>query len=207
MKVVNVPIGSKGIDTVTVLNSTTCDRLKLTGVDFVVRYLGGVTDDELNVILTSGLGVQLVTYSRAVGWMPDSEMGVSDGQTDVTRLKTLGVPENMVLWLDLEGSGGSSVGTGAWAAARSSVVTQAGYIAGLYVGSGCILSGPELYALANVKRYWRAFNSGIPDIQCGYSQFQLYPPDQMLAGIEVDYDYSTSDYTGRVPTMLVADTV
>jgi hypothetical protein len=205
MQVTAVPVGSKGFDTVTVLTAGSAAALKAAGANFVVRYLGGITPSELSEIVSTGLGCQLVTYSRAPGWLPTAAMGTSDGTNDVAQLQALGVPGGALLWIDLEGSGGDAADTAAWVTARAAEIVAAGYIAGLYVGSGCVLNGTQLYDLVDITRYWRAFNSGLPEpLPCGYCQFQLYPPNQPVAGVEIDYDYSAFDYEGRAPTMLTA---
>jgi hypothetical protein len=131
-------------------------------------------------------------------------MGAQDGALDVSRLKALGVPSTMVVWIDLEGSAGNAADTAVWVEARAKVLVDAGYIAGLYVGSGCVLNGQQLYALVNITRYWRAFNSGIETPECGWVQMQLFPPNQTLDGVLVDLDVTQEDYHGRLPTMLTA---
>lgn len=203
MKLASVPVAARGIDTVTTIGSAVAIALAAAHIDFVVRYLGGITEQELEGVLSSGLGLELVTYSRAPGWLPNAGMGTSDGNTDVSRLKALGVPAGMLLWLDLEGSGGSAADTSAWIEARAAAVVAGGYEAGLYVGDGCVLDAAELYAIPNVTRYWRAFNQGIPEPACGFAQQQLYEPEQTLCGLSVDYNVAARDYRGRAPTMLI----
>jgi hypothetical protein len=114
MNVVPILSGSKGADTDTVLTAASAAALAKQGVTFVVRYLGSVTPEEIVAITSAGVGVSLVTFSRAPGWMPTAALGASDGATDVARLKALGVPTEMVVWIDLEGSGGSAADTAAW---------------------------------------------------------------------------------------------
>jgi hypothetical protein len=204
MNIAPVPVGSIGFDCVTTLDSTSAARMKGVGFDFAVRYLGGVSVSEMGDILGAGLGLELVTYSRAPGWTPSAALGSQDGAQDVAQLHALGVGAGMVVWIDLEGSGGDMSATTEWINARSQALVAAGYIAGVYVGSGCVLDGAQLYALPHVSRYWRAFNEGIPVPSCGFCQMQLYPPDQTVEGIEIDHDATQQDYSGRVPTMLVA---
>jgi hypothetical protein len=202
MKIVNVPVGAIGIDTVTAITETSVQIIK-EKVDFVVRYLGGVSTTEIALITEAGLGVQLVTYSRAPGWMPSATMGAEDGDTDVVRLKALGIPEGMVVFIDLEGSGGDAADTASWVNARAKTITQAGYIAGLYIGDSCVLDAEQLYSLPDIKRYWVAFNRGTPVPSCGVCMRQLFPPNQTLGGIYIDWDSVQADYSNRVPTMLV----
>jgi hypothetical protein len=204
MQIAPVPVGSRGADMVTVLTSSTAAGLKALGYDFVVRYLGGLSFTELSEILSAGLGCQLVTYSRAPGWLPTAAMGASDGANDVAQLKALGVPEGVLLWIDLEGSGDDATDTAGWVEARAAAIVAAGYVAGLYVGSGCVLDGPQLYALGSVTRYWRAYNAGIPEPDpAGFCQYQLFPGEMTVGGVLVDIDFAQQDYKGRVPIMLI----
>jgi hypothetical protein len=202
MKVIPTPVASRGIDCTTVLDSSSAGKLKSAGIDFVVRYLGGVSSEEAQEILAAGLGLQFVSYSRAPGWMPTSAMGSSDGALDLQHLKSVGALPGVTVWIDLEGSAGTAADTAAWIEVRSFILVQAGFLVGLYVGNQCVLNGTQLYALPHVTRYWRAFNEGIPQPQCGWCQFQLNPADQMIAGVEVDYDCTQEDYEGRTPTMM-----
>ena len=204
MRVVEVPFGCRGVDCDTVLTEKTASALSAEHVDFVVRYLGSISTMEIGAILGADLGLELVTFAHDPGWMPSATLGAEDGDTDVMHLKALGIPEEMVVWIDLEGSGGNAADTAAWVNARAKAIIQAGYLVGLYVGDGCVLNAQELYALPNITHYWRGFNQGIPEPSCGFCQFQLFPPNQMLASVQVDHDYSQSDYEGRVPTMLVS---
>lgn len=202
MNVVPIVPGSRGLDTDTPISANLAKTFYALKFDFVVRYLSDVTVAELGAILASGLGLALVTHARAPGWLPTEAMGASDGAADVAALKALGVPSSMVLFIDLEGSGGDAIDTAAWADARSKAVVDAGYIAGLYVGDRCVLSAAELYVLPNVTRYWTGFNRGIPEPQCGWCLLQLFPPDQVVAGLQADLDCSQQDYAGRLPTMI-----
>lgn len=204
MKVVSVPLGSRGADMAQALTSAAAQALRGAGLDYVCRYLGGLDPHELDEILAADLGLQLVTYSRAPGWAPSRAIGQSDGATDLAHLQALSVPAGALVWIDLEGVSGTAADTAAWIDARSAVLVGAGYVAGAYVGDSPILNGAELYALVHVSRYWRGFNQGIPEPKCGWCQLQTFPPNQMLAGIEIDRDFAQSDYAGRVPLMLVA---
>lgn len=204
MKLAIAPVGSRGIDCDTVLIAAKAQALAQSNVDFVTRYLGSLTVPELQTILAAGLGLGLVTFSRAPGWTPSASQGTQDGALDVAHLRALGVPQGMLAWIDLEGSGGDVATTAAWASARAKEVKAAGFEAGIYVGSGCVLSATQLYQLP-VTRYWRAFNQGIPEPACGFCQMQLFPPNRSLDGVLVDVDITCADYLRRAPTLLVAD--
>jgi hypothetical protein len=204
VKVVPVPLGSRGADMAAALTFTNAADLKTAGLDYVTRYVGGISGAELALIHAAGLGLQLVTYSRAPGWTPSAALGAGDGAGDVAHLHALGIPAGMLVWIDLEGVSGSAADVIAWVEARAAALVGAGYIAGLYVGAGEVLNAAQLYALRGVTRYWRAFNQGIPEPRCGWCQFQTFPPNQTLHGVEIDRDFVQSDYEGRTPLMLVA---
>ena len=204
MRIIQTPIGSRGADMASALTAESAAGLKAEGLFFVVRYLGGLSTDELAAILATGLAVGLVTYSRAPGWHPSAAIGATDGAVDVAHLTALGIPKGALVWIDLEGSSGDSAATAAWLTSRAAEIVAAGYVAGVYVGDGCVLNGPELYAVPGVTRYWGAFNRGIPEPQCGFCQRQLYPPNQVLAGVEIDYDTPSGDYEGRTPSVLAS---
>jgi len=205
VRVLPVPLGSRGADMAAALTCANAADLKAAGLDYVVRYVGGITGAELSLLLDAGLGVQLVTYSRAPGWIPSAVVGAADGSKDVDRLRELGVPAGMLVWIDLEGVNGSAADVAGWVESRAAVLVAAGYVAGLYVGAGETLSAAQLYAIPNVTRYWRAFNAGIPEPRCGWCHFQTFPPNQMLHGVQIDRDFVQADYEGRVPLMLAAD--
>ncbi|MGO8992371.1 MAG: glycoside hydrolase domain-containing protein [Polyangiaceae bacterium] len=204
MKIAPCSVGARGFDTATALDAATVAALKSAGFDFAVRYLGGVDVAEATLILNAGLGLQLVTYSAAPGWTPSAALGTLEGQTDVTQLRALGAPTGLTVWIDLEGAAGDAASVTDWVNARSGVLVSAGFVAGLYVGNASVLDAAALYALPNVSRYWRAFNAGIPEPACGFCQMQLYPPSQVVQGVDVDLDVVQEDYEGRLPTLLVA---
>jgi hypothetical protein len=206
MKVVNVPTGSRGIDCDTTLTASSIASIQAEmSVDYVVRYLSALTSDEVDAILAAGVGLQLINFAHAPGWLPSAELGTQDGEVDIVHLKSLDIPTGMVVWIDLEGSGGGVVNTTDWVNARSLVLSQYGYIPGLYVGDSCILNAAQLYALPNIHRYWKAFNAGIPEVACGYCQFQAFPPNRVIGQVLSDIDFSCLDYKMRSATMLVSD--
>jgi len=144
------PFPAFGFDCVTVMTAARATALKAAGMTFAIRYLGSVTASELAIIMAAGLMFMPVTFSRAPGWIPTAAMGTSDGNTDVQHLKSVGVPEGCTVWIDLEGTAGSAQAVAAWVNARAAVIKAAGYDVGLYVGSGDVLNGQQLYALAEL---------------------------------------------------------
>jgi hypothetical protein len=193
-----------GIDTVQALDFDDCSHLLEHGFDFVVRYLGGLTPKELERILISGLALMPVTYSRAPGWAPTGELGERDGDKAVERLRTLGMPDGVTVWLDLEGCAGPASGTADWVNAWSLVIKSAGYQAGLYVGAQPGGLGPEeLWRLPYTTRYWRSCSRVPEPANRGWCMQQLRPPNIKLGQLTVDVDVIESDFRGGLPTWAV----
>lgn len=205
MNVQPAPFPALGFDTTTVMDASRVQGLKAAGMVFAIRYLGSLTSNEVAVILGGGLGLMPVTYSRMPGWSPTAEMGTEDGNLDVQHLTAAGLPKGCTVWIDLEGVSptATAADTAAWVNARATVIRQAGYDVGLYVGSADLLSAQQLYALAQIDRYWHSL-SDVPTPSCGFALIQLYKTIT-LAGTEVDIDTVQYDYKDRLPLMVFAD--
>jgi hypothetical protein len=184
------------------MTSERASALKAVGMTFAVRYLGSITAEELQIILGAGLLFMPVTFSRAVGWVPTPGMGTSDGNLDVRNLKAAGIPQGVTTWIDLEGTAGNAQEVSAWVIERATVLNNAGYNTGLYVGAECGLTGDQLYALPNINRYWRSLSDVIPP-SCGWCLMQAYKTIT-LAGTEIDVDYVQYDYEERLPMMVAS---
>ncbi len=197
------PFPALGFDCDTVLTATSAAALKAAGMTFAIRYLGSVTAAELAAILGAGLMFMPVTFSRAPGWIPTAALGTSDGQTDVQHLTSAGIPKGCTVWIDLEGTAGSAAAVAAWVNARAAVIKAAGYDVGLYVGAGDVLNGQQLYALAQIDRYWKSLSDVPTPENCGFSMLQLWK-SIMLAGTFVDIDCIQYDYEDRLPLMVAA---
>jgi hypothetical protein len=201
MKVVHAPFPSLGFDTVCPINEHTAPALKAAGMSFAIRYLGSVTSGELDIILNAGLLFMPVTFSRSPGWVPTTGMGIVDGKKDVEHLTQAGIPTGVSVWIDLEGVNGPANMVSEWVNDRAGVLSSAGYIPGLYVGSGCVLNADQLYAL-RVTHYWKSLSMA-PEPHCGFCMIQLYKTTT-VAGVEVDCDVICHDYKDRLPIMVSA---
>ena len=170
------------------------------GFDGIIAYLGGnFTMPLLENATSIGMGVVPVNFSRAPGWIPTAELGEQDATSSTAKLAALGVPtDGLVDWCDLEGAGADPT---AYLNAWSNVVSSDGRLSGLYVGSGCVLSGPELYALPKFTRYWRSL-SLVPEPACGFCMTQLYPTTT-FAGVSVDVDFACKDFENRSATWII----
>ena len=202
-------VGARGVDSVPFSVGGTAaqaKRLRETGVDFLVGYLGTINKHRLDHVLDAGLAFMPVTYAGEY----------FDGPADeLAHLKALAIPVGTTVWLDLEGEKSFNWPAqdlinkiNAWARA----LQTAGYVAGLYVGSPQPLTGDELARLA-VTRYWKAPSrvldrngkawdgpSGI-----GFCAWQMWPQrnwpnDTDPNRVFVDVNMVGEDFRERVPT-------
>jgi hypothetical protein len=200
-------VGSKGFDTIAHIDSVAAKRLRTAGMDYAVRYLGSLTSTELDGMLEAGLKVMPVTYGMKHGTQLSSELGRKFGNSTVNNAKAAGVPVNTTVWLDLEDCKGNAQEVSDFVNQWAFVVKDAGFMPGLYVGFGAVLSSQELYALG-VVRYWQSLSKEtdarglLAEPNCGWCMIQLYPPNQQCVGVQIDYDVIQADYKGRVPNWI-----
>jgi glycoside hydrolase-like protein len=196
MIAVKAHVGQLGVDLDTPLSAASCAILKGKGISFVVRYLGDVTTSELLTVLDVGLLMGFVQHPRCAALT--AALGQVDGQHAVQEANALNLPDGVTLWCDLESWTGDAISyVNEW----SGIVTDAGFIAGLYVGYAAVpLTGVELAQLASTA-YWRSI-SEVPEPQgVGFCMTQLRPGDQMLGALEIDYDVCEADFKGRYPVL------
>jgi len=198
MQTRSLSTGGIGVDLDTVLTSPQCEMLFRGGVQFVIRYLGDLTQQEAETIVGSGLELMAVTHPRSI---VDVAYGQLDGDHSVQRAQWAGLPVGIHLWLDLEGWTGDAIGyVNAWAAR----VQAAGFLAGLYVGATSDPLTPEQLRDLRVTAYWRSC-SRVPEPEgVGFMMSQLRPGDLSRMGLLVDLDVVEHDYLGRTPVAAVA---
>lgn len=198
MRAVPIPPASLGVDTVLRFTPAMCAAMKVENIDFVIRYLGSIDTSECDIILSSGLGLMVVTYAQHF-----------DGMTTAAELRSLGLPQGTTVWLDVEGCTQTPVELVKLINAWCYAVKAAGYYPGLYVGANALLTSGELYALA-AERYWHSCSRVVDrdlasaEPQCGWAMIQLTPGNTQRAGYVVDVNVTQQDYRGRAPTMAVA---
>jgi hypothetical protein len=190
----SAPVGARGIDTVAPIDAVHAAALRAAEMDFAVRYLGSVTSQEIDAILTAGLAFIPVTYANHL-----------DSVQAVAALHALWLPAGATVFLDVENDAAMdpaslSAKINAWADA----VRIAGFEPGLYVAAGCPLTSAELYAL-HVVRYWKGGSrivdrhGQLAEPACGWCMLQLVPSvprgDPPLL---VDVDVLLEDFRGRV---------
>ena len=194
------PVGSRFIDTVVKINPTIAASLKAAGVDGVFRYLGSIDSKEVSAILGAGLMLGAVCFSRAPGWQPSASIGASDGASMVAHAKSAGLLPGMTLWVDFEGPSGTATDQMAYINSCADQITAAGYVAGLYVGLSA-LNPAQLFS-TRVHAYWKSL-SNVPTPTCGFQVYQIYPTTK-IANVELDVDFTGSDYAHRQPMVMAA---
>ena len=190
-----LPVAAKGIDTSAVLTDAALVDIVAAGGSFCGRYLPSLTTSEITRIHAHGCGLQTFNYSRAPGWVPSAALGAADGARDVAQMKALGLPAGHLHRFDLEGCKGPAAATKAHVEAWAAAVVAAGYKAGLYVGyAPGGLDEAALYALANVTSYMQSCSRCPEPATRGFSQRQLYPGNQKLPHVVVDWDVAQLDF-------------
>ena len=192
-----------GFDCDTPLSADRARQFFAQGYKFCLRYLSrrqasskDLTELEATGILNSGLALMPVQHARRQGWSANQALGRQDGQEASGNAKTIGFPDRVSLWCDLEGENSSAEAQDVidYCEAWYEAVSATGYIPGLYVGVGELLTGQQLYDLP-FQHYWRA-QSQVPDIPSrGYQVIQLGPSIQ-INGVWIDLDVAQSDKEG-----------
>ena len=196
--------GAKGVDTVLTFSKGLAERFKAAGYAYVVRYLGALTDYEVEAILAGGLALLAVSYSRRHGWLPNGTLGAQDGMLAVQHARAANLPIGLTLFCDLEGPGGTGTDSVAYVNAWAHAVQAGGYIAGLYVGYGIQLTAQELYSCLAVTAYWDSCSKN-PDVaKRGFQMVQEYPPNKRVCGLQVDTNVIQPDFFGDTPVWVIA---
>ncbi len=204
-----VEVGARGVDSLPFSNSGTPEqarKLRASGIDFLVGYLGAISPERVAGVLAAGLGFMPVTFGGRATF---------DGAAAVQACQALGLPTGVTVWLDLEGGELLKVPAqvvaqrvNAWA----ETMNAAGFEPGLYLGAPQPFTAEELYAL-KVRRYWKA-PSRIFDRNgqvsagpaCGFCVYQLWPQGNWRdSGVFVDVNFVQQDFRGRVPTAAFAE--
>jgi len=199
----NAFVGARGTDSVQVIDGAHAQALKDWGMDFAIRYLGSVTSYEVDTILNADLAFMPVTFGLKHGTPLHQALGLMYGDRSSKQAKAIGIPSGATVWLDLEDCTGTAQEISAFVNAWASVVKGEGFMPGLYVGAGAVLSSAELYALG-VVRYWQSLSKEIDqrgqlaEPNCGWSMIQLFP-SVTIEGVFVDVDVIQQDYKNRVP--------
>ena len=202
-----------GFDCDTPLSADLAHKFFGQGYKFCFRYLStgqvssqDLTEQEATDILNSGLALMPVQHARKHGWSPNQTLGQKDGQEASANAETVGFPDRVSLWCDLEGVNSSAQAQDVidYCEAWYEAVSAAGYRPGLYVGAEALLSARQLYDLP-FQHYWRS-QSQVPDIpHRGYQVIQFGPSVQ-INGVWIDLDVALNDNQGGAAQWLRVNT-
>jgi hypothetical protein len=200
-----------GFDTIAKLDAVAASRLVDAGLSFGVRYVAlgapatrDLDDLELDALTDAGLAMMAVQYARTDHW--NAITGLADGKAAARNALAAGFPPDANLWCDAEGAFSNADVAIVYGAAWYEGATAEGCTElGIYVGAGFAppLSESELFHGLPFRRYWRSL-SHVQNVGTrGYQMLQLYPDDQVIAGVRVDLDVVQSDYLGSRPRWAV----
>jgi hypothetical protein len=206
----------RGFDTATALTAADATAFAAAGFVFAIRYVSRTTPEaagdlsaaEAAVILQAGLALMAVQHCEAEGWTPSAQLGTAYGQAAAANAAAAGLPPGVSLWLDLEGvaSGTSAQVVVMYCNAWYDVVAAAGYLPGLYVGVGQVLTGEQLYHDLKFHYYWTPTSQYVPTIAVrGSCLRQTINAGFELDGIAYDEDTTIADTSGHTPVWLVAE--
>jgi hypothetical protein len=202
--------GAIGFDMATAVNSADARRYASRGYQFCIRYISrdddtrryneangtpDLSEREAEQILAAGLALMVVQHCPLKGWQPTGPLGKAYGENAASYAADAGLPENVNLWLDLEGIAENTdhqdiIGyCNAWFAA----VATGGYAPGVYIGFDVWLSPDELFLNLKTKHYWRAAGD-IPDIS--HRGYQLFQHISDPGPFEFDWDVARDDALG-----------
>jgi hypothetical protein len=153
-----------------------------------------ITAKEVENFMAAGLGLMLYQRVRNPGWLPSATLGKADAEVFLAKATGAGYLAGGSAWDDLEGIGGNSGATIAYANEKAADL-KATYVPGDYIGDDVPLTGDELYHDLIVGSFWRSV-SHVPDVSVrGYQLVQLVE-DVSVAGILVDISLARADKLG-----------
>jgi len=201
--------GELGFDCNQTLSEAHAQEFRKAGFVFALRYLSrstpgashDLTFDEASTITASGLGLMAVQHVMKAGWSPTAALGTSQGQAAAANAQAAGLPPGINVWLDLEGvaQGTAAQDVADYCNAWLAEVAPAGYLPGLYVGSGAVLDGEQLYEMLSFTYYWRS-GSNVPEVATrGYCMVQTIDASFEIDEVAYDSNEVQADELGHVP--------
>jgi hypothetical protein len=208
--------GLRGFDTATVLTAADATSFAAAGFRYAIRYVSRTTPEaaadlsaaEATAILQAGLALMAVQHCEAEGWTPSEQLGTAYGQAAAANAAAAGLLPGVNLWLDLEGVASDTAAqiVVAYCNAWYDAVAAAGYLPGLYVGVGQVLTGEQLYYDLKFQYYWTPPSQYVPTIAVrGSCLRQTINAGFELDGIAYDEDMTIADTRGHTPVWLVAE--
>jgi len=198
MRAAIAKIAAKGIDTIQPISVKNALDLQDRGIEFVVRYVNSISQAEIDGLLHAKMPFMLVTFAKEYNFAQLYD-----------RLKLLNIPSQATVYFDLEAEKAENVPQIIKKSNNiARMLKSADKIPGLYYGAGLQLTSSELYQL-EFTRYWESCSKELDRFnkesspRCDPCMIQLYPPNQDLCGLKVDYDVVQMDFNNRLPTWIV----
>ena len=211
--------GLSGFDINLVLSASQAQDFKSAGYDFCIRYIprtaalaaNNLTNAEASDILNAGLALMAVQHVALPGWAPTAALGTAYGSYAATYAgEVVGLPQGINIWCDLEEVANSTAAADviAYCQAWYAAVSAGGYVPGIYIGWGIVLTDEQLYQDLSFQHYWRAYN-GQPVATRGYQLIQrdAKPLNSVTADTDdntFDPDVTQNDKLGGTALWLVA---
>jgi len=170
-----------------------------------------LTFAEGTAILNAGLALMVVQHTRPEGWAPTGDLGTSDGAYAVKYATEVGLPQGINMWCDLEvvARGTTAADVIAYCQEWYKTVNAGGYVPGLYVGYGIVLSAAQLYSDLSFQHYWSADNVQVGVASRGYQLVQreqvklkTVTPDSQDRYF--DPNFTQTDDLGGTPIWLIS---
>lgn len=196
-----LPVGARVIDCAMPLSPAQAVGLKSYGVDAVVQYATDTTPSSRDGILSAGLGLILIGgfADKPNIWMPSADLGKSEGATYAKRALNLSYPRDCTLWIDIETPNPAATAQNVldYGDTAADQIYGVGYdTVGGYFGYGCKVNSGQMSGM-RINRYWKSLSGQIPEPGCGWVMIQLYPQNQLCAGVTVDFDVVQHDFQNR----------
>jgi hypothetical protein len=180
-----------------------------------VRYLSrgepgrdDLSASEAEAILGAGLSLMPVQHVAPGRWMPSAKLGAENAAAAVKHAQSVGFPGGVNIWLDLESvrPGTRPEEVVAYCNEWFDLVTDAGFVPGLYVGVDPGLTAHDLFWRLRTKHYW-ASASRIPEVDIrGYQMRQSQEaPIHVIKGapaMSICRDVCLGDALGTTPIWL-----
>lgn len=204
-RLVIAPDGLLGFDANSPLTPRTAAIFKESGYRFTIRYVRraavhsyDISKQEVEDILSSGLGLMLVQHVAPDGWRPSAVLGAQYGRTAAQESIKVGYPEGGILWCDLEGVARDvpALSVVDYCNTWYQHVKAGGFEPGLYVGYACGLSAERLYRDLQFSRYWSAYNlngNSFPAIRGVQMKQGPFPGRAALPDIPFEYDTNVTN--------------
>lgn len=200
----------KAFDCNQILSYDDCIRMKNSGYDAAIRYVGryqqasfDLFKEEVANITKSGLKLGVVQHCPNPGWICDKALGDIYGANAVKFAQEAGYKEGCIIYLDLEGlsplMANKKADIIAFCNAWYDQVVKV-YTPGIYVGYDTFLTGDDLYYTLKFQHYWSSFSQVPMVTKRGYEMYQKL--EIVLNGIQLDPDEIPGDNLKNFPVFM-----